>query len=148
MRTLVTPPETAVDLFCLDEALPEVEQTPLGTKMCPHCWRTLRDLPSSRWDCTDGPRYAGCKQVGRTHRAFGTQSDNATDAACPVCILSPNPNSLHMDIEDRATLVAWGEAGGPIPDSNQVIDAPPLPGLDRVDLSIEMPGVYAQTICR
>ena len=20
------------------EALPEVEQTPLGTKMCPHCW--------------------------------------------------------------------------------------------------------------
>ena len=62
-------------------------------------------------------------------------------ASCEDC--PPIQNALHMNVEDRATLVAWGEAGGPIPDDNQLIEAPPLPGLDRVDLSIEMPGVYS-----
>ena len=75
----------------------------------------------------------------------GTQSDNATDAAFPVCILSPNPN--HHKDEDRATLVAWGEAGGPIPDSNQVIDAPPsLDSTQSLDRNAR--SVRAQTICR
>ena len=40
--TRPTPPETAVDLFCLDEALPEVEQTPswdedVSTLLGEHC---------------------------------------------------------------------------------------------------------------
>ena len=81
--------------------------------------------------------------MGRTHRAFGTQSDNATDAAFPVCILSPNPElTTHGRRRPRHT-GGMGRSGGPIPDSNQVIDVPLLPELDRVDLSIEMPGVYA-----
>ena len=62
-------------------------------------------------------------------------------ASCEDC--PPIQNSLHMNLEDRATLVAWGEAGGPVPNDNQVIEAPPLPGLDRVDISIEMPAVYS-----